>query len=59
LQQQAAVEIEPQRTPIPFTRRVRHRRPELIPPEVEPYTETALNALKIAASSGKCGLKTR
>ena len=56
LKQQTTVEIEPQRTPIRFTRRVRHHRPFDPPQEADSYTEMVLSALKIAASSDECGL---
>jgi hypothetical protein len=52
LQQQAAVEIEPQRTPIPFTRRVRHRRPELIPQKLNLIPKPHSKSLRHTGNAG-------
>jgi Replication protein C C-terminal region len=59
LKHQAGVEIEPQRTSIRFTRRVRHSCPPPFDPpqDAEFRLSIGASALKIAASSGECGLK--
>ena len=57
LQQQTAVEIEPQRAVVRFTRRSPIAAPFDPPQAFEFYLRTVSNGLKIAASSGECGLK--
>src|SRR5271170_7052471 len=56
LENQTPVEIEPQRTPVRFTRRVRHRRPAWSPTSCCIYRIISADALKMPPHPGNAGL---